>query len=307
MKAGPGQVAVIGEARERRPSLRTLEALTLARALAGPDGPEPKVILIPEESCFSGSLPVDRLGKYWANTQIDYAVLPDSTPGRDLAPALAVDLGGSCITGVEAVKNMGDSPVFVRRINGGSQQALVQPVSEPVVLTVRSGMFEPAEGLSSEQVTVLTGDREPEAEPVRLMERREPDWSAGPVPEAEVVIAGGRGLGSADNLRLLEDLARLLPNSAIAGSRPVCDLGWLSYDRQVGLSGAVIEPRLYLACGISGAPQHLAGMDRAEFIVALNSDPRAAINAIADVIITADLEEFIPALIRAIAEIGTQA
>ena len=118
------------------------------------------------------------------------------------------------------------------------------------------------------------------------------------VTEADVVVAAGHGIGDRDNLDLINQLASIFAKSAIAGSRIVCDLGWLEYGCQVGVTGATVSPRLYLACGISGAIQHVTGMRGSEFIVALNKDPAAAIFQVADICVVEDLITFIPLLIE---------
>ena len=117
-----------------------------------------------------------------------------------------------------------------------------------------------------------------------------------------MVVAAGRGIAKPENLELLRRLAGLFSRAALAGSRPVCDAGWLGYGHQVGLTGASVAPRLYLACGISGARQHTVGMQGSEFIVAINSDPQAAIFNLADVCLVEDLLSFIPELLRVAAE-----
>jgi len=111
-------------------------------------------------------------------------------------------------------------------------------------------------------------------------------------------VAAGRGVGEIENMRLIKQLSALFPRSAVAGSRPVCDMGWLDYKRQVGLTGATVSPKLYIACGISGAMPHQVGMQGAGFIVAISTDPRAPIFNLSDVCIQEDLKRFIPALVE---------
>jgi electron transfer flavoprotein alpha subunit len=115
--------------------------------------------------------------------------------------------------------------------------------------------------------------------------------------QAQVVVAAGLGVGGPENLELLRRLAAQFPNSALAGSRPVCDLGWLPYRQQVGLTGATVAPRLYIACGISGARQHTVGMQGSGFIVAISHDPQAAIFNLADVCVEEDLTAFLNAFL----------
>ncbi len=119
------------------------------------------------------------------------------------------------------------------------------------------------------------------------------------ITEAGVIVSAGQGLGDKENVDLMYQLAALFTKSAVAGSRIVCDLGWLEYRCQVGVTGATVSPRLYIACGISGAVQHLVGMRNSEYIVAINKDPAAAIFQIADICIVEDLTTFIPAFIEA--------
>jgi electron transfer flavoprotein alpha subunit len=120
----------------------------------------------------------------------------------------------------------------------------------------------------------------------------------GGLARAQVVVAAGRGIGPPENLELIRRLAALFSQGAVAGSRPICDLGWLPYRCQVGMTGATVTPRLYIACGISGATQHTVGMQGAGFIVAVNSDPHAAIFNLADVGVVEDLSVFLPALLE---------
>jgi electron transfer flavoprotein alpha subunit len=118
--------------------------------------------------------------------------------------------------------------------------------------------------------------------------------------EAEVIVAAGRGIGSEETLDQIHRLAACFARSAVAGSRPLCDLGWLKYNRQVGQTGSTVRPKLYLACGISGAYQHIAGMKDSGFIVSINRDPQAAIGQWSDLRIEEDLKTFLPLLIEAV-------
>ena len=118
------------------------------------------------------------------------------------------------------------------------------------------------------------------------------------ISEADVLISAGMGIGDEENLEFIYALADLFPKSAVAGSRIVCDQGWLEYKCQVGVTGATVSPGLYIACGISGAVQHVSGMRGSGFIVAINTDPAAAIFHTADVCIVEDLKTFIPAFME---------
>jgi electron transfer flavoprotein alpha subunit len=139
-----------------------------------------------------------------------------------------------------------------------------------------------------------------EATPGRIVFRGRSQAAAedAPITEAEVIVSAGRGIRKKENLELIERLAGLFSRSAVGGSRSVCDLGWLEYSRQVGITGKTVAPKLYIACGISGASQHIAGMKDSQLIIAINSDPGAAIFSIADYGIVEDLTTFIPLVIE---------
>lgn len=137
---------------------------------------------------------------------------------------------------------------------------------------------------------------------LRVVERKEPEKSQVDVGKAQVIVAAGRGLKSKDDLSLLESLARALGGGEVAGSRPLVEMQWISRDRQVGLSGEKVKPRLYVACGVSGQIEHIAGMRSSRVVVAMNTNPDAPIHHEADYSITQDLYEVIPALIAALEE-----
>ena len=117
--------------------------------------------------------------------------------------------------------------------------------------------------------------------------------------EAEIIVAGGRGVGSKENFKIIEELAEVL-DAELGGSRVTIELNWLDQDRQIGQTGKTVSPKLYIACGISGAIQHLVGMQNSEIIIAINKDRKAPIFKVAHYSIIGDLHEIIPALIEEI-------
>lgn len=227
-----------------------------------------------------------------------YVCIAHTTQGWDYAPGLAVRLRASCITGVGKAFRAHDRICFTRSIYNGKLVAVVSPSAELTVLTIQPGIFKlptlhnPTPG----SVDMRTVSHPPQQSRTVGIKRTKVEDSA--LAEAQVIVSAGRGIGKKENLGLIYQLAALFPKSAVGGSRPVCDMGWLEYKRQVGLTGTTVTPKLYLACGISGAPQHIAGMGGAGFIVAINTDPDAAIFNVADVCIVEDLTTFIPACIE---------
>jgi electron transfer flavoprotein alpha subunit len=214
----------------------------------------------------------------------------------DFAPFLAVALNGACISGIEDLVPAEDGVRFARPLYGGKAMAHIRPISKTAVLTIQPGIFKLSRptGGKPGRITV---------QPVSIRPRwwrslgvKQAATDSAGVTEANVIVAAGQGIGDRDNLALARQLASIFPNSAVAGSRIVCDLGWLAYGCQVGVTGATVSPRLYIACGISGAIQHVTGMRSSEFIVAINKDPTAAIFQVSDVCIVEDLMTFIPAL-----------
>ena len=228
-----------------------------------------------------------------------YVCIAHTPNGMDFAPGLAHRLGAVCITGVESLYEDQGRIRFTRAFYNGKILADICADTETAVLTVAPGFFKPpaAEPAVPGRIEIRkTSCRQAR---VRTVETRKAPAQESELAQAPVIVSAGRGVGNKENLALIFKLAALFPRSAVAGSRWICDAGWLEHRRQVGLTGALVSPKLYIACGISGSAQHLAGMRTAGFIVAINSDPHAAIFNVADIGIVADLNVFIPALIEA--------
>jgi electron transfer flavoprotein alpha subunit len=220
-----------------------------------------------------------------------------TTSGMDWAPALAVDLHATYLAGVEALDEDADGMLFSRAGLFGKAQEIIKPKANPWVITVAPGAFPAPAGLPEHPGSVeLFEETSQKCRAKVIAYKSAADQDLG-LTQAQVVVAGGRGIGKPENLELIHRLAGLFSRSAVAGSRPVCDLGWLDYGSQVGLTGAMVSPKLYISCGISGARQHTVGMRGSDFIVAISSDPAAAIFNLADVCIVDDLTAFIPALL----------
>ena len=187
----------------------------------------------------------------------------------DFTPGLAVRLSAACITNVESLVKDETGICFSRSMFGGKIIADVRLETELAVLTLQPGAFRPPTFESSTPGLVE----------VRTMEYRERQCHSMPIEpretgdatlaEAAVIVSAGRGIGKRENLDLIHRLAALFPKSAVGGSRPICDVGWLELRRQVGQTGATVTPDLYIACGILGTAQHISGMQGSKFIVAI--------------------------------------
>ncbi len=221
--------------------------------------------------------------------------------GRDLAPRVAARLGTGLASNCTRVDLTDDGLlVMTRPVYGGKASCDVAcPQARPQMATVQPGTV-PAKRLEAgreAQVIAVDVTVSPESLRLRLEEVIRIPASALDVTEAEVIVAGGRGVGSEEGFHLVEQLAHLM-DAAVAASRPTVDAGWAPYERQVGLSGKTVAPRLYVACGISGANHHVVGMRDSKAVVAIDQDPHAPIFQIADVKIVGDLRQVLPSLIE---------
>ncbi len=223
-----------------------------------------------------------------------YIVTPHSVNGLDYAPAVAQDLDYALVTDVIEFEP-GDGLTVTRELYNGKTEATVDIESDRALLTIRPGEWAPAEGDGSAAINAF--DATIDESEIRSTVSGFEEVGAGDVDisEADVLVSVGRGIEDEDNLEIIFDLADAL-DATVSSSRPIVDNGWLPQDRQVGQSGKKVTPEIYLAIGISGAVQHVAGMKGAETIIAINDDPSAPIYDIADYGIVDDLFDVVPAL-----------
>lgn len=221
---------------------------------------------------------------------------PATKDGNEISARLGARLGIPMITEVVSVE-VNEGLVF-RRASIGGRALSVESVKLPIALTISIGKFKPhEEGEASIETRPLKG-----AERVKVLEVLEKARGGIDIVASEIVIGVGRGFRSKDDLKLAEELANLL-NGAVGCTRPIAaDYGWLPEDVWIGLSGKKIRPKLYLALGISGAAQHIAGAIDSSVIVAVNTDENAPIFEQADYGVVADLYEFLPVLLKRIKE-----
>lgn len=223
--------------------------------------------------------------------------------GRDLAPRVSCRLKTGCVadcTGLEVNGDTGDIE-WTRPAFGGNIMATVScPGTRPQIGTVRPGAFKKAQPDSTRTANVIREEIRTPAEEIRtkIVDFIKSAEEAGvKLEEAEIVVSGGRGIGKPENFAIIKELADVL-GGAVGASRAAVDAGWISPLRQVGQTGKTVGPKIYFACGISGAVQHLAGMSSSKIIVAINKDPEAPIFDVADFGVVGDLFEVIPVLIE---------
>jgi electron transfer flavoprotein alpha subunit len=299
----------------------TLELLAAARGVATATGGQVlAVVLSPDGATYATSLgaadrivlvddpqlagyspePMVTALQEIVQTEVPRTVLIGATSiGWDLGPLLAARLGAPLVTGCKAVEAEGDALRVTTSFCGGKMMAEVQIKASPAVLVVLPGSFRP----DGQAGTAVVQQRKPTV-PLAPGAVSFDDWilpEAGDIDitQQDVLVAVGRGIQQKDNLELAEELAQAL-GGVVCASRPVVDQGWLPPTRQVGKSGMSVKPKLYLALGISGAPEHQEGMKDAETIIAVNTDAKAPIYDVAHFGAEVDVLELLPALTEAI-------
>jgi electron transfer flavoprotein alpha subunit len=220
--------------------------------------------------------------------QPDLIVFSHSSYGWDLAPRLAFALKTSQISEVVAVADGG----FVVPACNAKLRRQVKSLTPKTVLTLQAGAFAASEGDGAPTVIAIEAES---SSRITLAGYEAAAKGGVDLTKASVIVSAGRGIGKPENVAMIAELAKALKGE-YGASRPVVDSEWVEHNRQVGTTGQSVAPKLYLACGISGAIQHLAGMKKSEFIVAVNTDRDAPIGEIADVLVVADLKQFVPIL-----------
>lgn len=230
------------------------------------------------------------------------AIFPTSALGSDLAPRVAAKLRVGLVTDVTEIKLHGDAVEVRHPVNIGKVLATVRITSTPALVAIRANMFAPVEKAHAGAVTHAEPVGDPAASRVVVKDVKLGAGAKLDLGEAPVIVSGGRGLKGPENFHLIEELAAAFGNAAVGATRVVTDEGWRPHSDQIGQTGRLVSPDLYVAVGISGAIQHLAGMRTSRTIVAINKDREAPIFKIADYGIVGDLFEILPALTAAVEE-----
>jgi electron transfer flavoprotein alpha subunit len=315
------KVWVLAESAEGKPTTITLELLTQARSMGSTTE---AVAWGPDTAAVTAEL-----GNFGATTVYDVGDLGDSLPGapvagaiavliesgnrpdvilvpasydgRDVAARLSVRLDAPVITNVVGLSTQGDDVRSQHGLFGGAQVATAQFTGErPWIFVVRAKSFaaDPAGG-GPAQVEAVPVPELGATNGAKVLARHAEERSGPKLDEAEVVVSGGRGLGGAEHYAMIEELAKLL-HGAPGASRAIVDAGWVPYSHQVGQTGKTVKPTVYIACGISGATQHLVGMKGSKNIIAINKDQDAPIFSVADLGIVGDVHKVLPKLIEAL-------
>ena len=246
-----------------------------------------------------------RLGALYRPSVVLFAATPLSS---DLAPRLAARMGVGLASRYTQMEIDTEGKLLVHRaVHGGKAQITLAVLKRPLVATIDPQTLsqpKPMEG----RVCDVADARiriDPKMSRTKIVDYLKADPCAVCVSEAEIVIGVGKGLGCADNLAAVDELAHVL-GASIGGSRRATDEKWIADERRIGLTGKTITPRLYLICGISGAFHHTLSIKGSQFMVSINTDPNAPISKMADLSVVGDMQEVIPELTRQIKEIDSQ-
>ncbi len=224
-----------------------------------------------------------------AKEQPDMVAFSHSSYGWDLAPRIAFAMKAAQISEVVDVAGQ----TMVVPVCNAKLRRDVTVKTEKTVVTLQAGAFglaeEPSGTPTVEKVTGESGSK------IQFTGYEQAESGGVDLGKAKIIVSAGRGIGKPENVAMVAALAKAL-GGEYGASRPVVDSEWVEHNRQVGTTGQTVAPKLYVACGISGAIQHLAGMKKSEFIVAVNTDKDAPIGDVADVLVVADLKQFVPAL-----------
>jgi electron transfer flavoprotein alpha subunit len=319
------RIWVLAETTQQEPTPLTLELLTEARSVASTVeavawGTETGTVAatlgeygatrVYDVGDLAGALPGALVAAAIAalidsGERPDAILVPATYDGRDVAGRLSARLDRPVLTNITGLSEQGGTLVSEHPVFGGTQIAHARFTGEgPGIYVVRAKSFaaEPGGGGAAEVVSAPSGDVGATGA-AKIVDRHVEAASGPKLDEAAVVVSGGRGLGAPENYQMIEELAQLL-HGAAGASRAIVDAGWVPYSHQVGQTGKTVKPTVYVACGISGATQHLVGMKGSKNIVAINKDQEAPIFSVADLGIVGDVHKVLPALIEALKSKG---
>jgi electron transfer flavoprotein alpha subunit len=315
-------ILTFAEAKDGKLRRASLETLSEARRLAGSLGGASvaSILIGPGSSSLAGELAAygaDRvvvfedaaLGSYateaWARAVAQVAsetkpsaiLFPFTATGKDLAPRVAAKLDAGLASDCVRLEVKNGRLVARRPIYAGKAYASVEWQGEPQLASLRPNVFPLGEKDAARKAEVVKGQVDATSR-AKVVSAAAASQGKVQLTEAQIIVSGGRGLKGPENFHLVEELADAL-GAAVGASRAVVDAGWVDHQMQVGQTGKTVSPTLYVACGISGAIQHLAGMSTSKYIVAVNKDPDAPIFKVANYGILGDVFEVLPKLTEA--------
>lgn len=277
------------EKKEGSPVGASLELFSAAQTL----GAEAAAISVaPAEGALMEDVITDAVAKKAQECGADLVLLAATPVGKLVCARIAARLGAGSVNDAIGLACEGGKLQVTRPVYGGTIQETLQVETACAVVSVRGASYPAPETVP--EIEEIASDAELRAKVVELIAEAGETVN---LEDAKVIVTGGRGIGSEENLALCKELADLL-GGAVGGTRPVIENGWLPRVQQVGQSGKIVAPDLYIACGVSGATQHLSGMSGSKYIIAINKDEEAPIFSIADLGIVGDVKKILPLMIE---------
>ena len=312
----PG-VLVFTEAKDGKLKKASREALSIGRKLAEAAGGElvafateasaaeeagrfgAKKVYVADAGPYMTETYTSALAQVVKDVQPAVLLFAGTSNGRDLAPRIAARLNVGVASDVDRLE-WTDGKLRARRpVYSGKAFATVEVTGTPAIATTRPNAFPAEEGGSGAAAEVVNVTVDAADVKTKLLETKTPEAGEMSIAEADIIVSGGRGLKEAANFSYIRDLAHAI-GGAVGASRATVDAGWIDHQHQVGQTGRVVSPNVYIAAGVSGAIQHLAGMSSSKHIIAINKDPEAPIFRIADLGVVGDLFQILPALTEAV-------
>lgn len=253
---------------------------------------------------YSTTAYTEIISNYAKEVSANYLIFSNTALGKDLAPHIAIQINAGIIMDCTKLEVSSGEVIATRPIYAGKALLDVKLTSDNKIFTIRTNVFKPV--VSENNISAEIEEKEIGSvnNKTRVVEIKKSE-SKLDVAEADIIVSGGRGLKGPENFHLVEELAESF-GAAVGASRAVVDAGWRPHREQVGQTGKTVSPTLYVACGISGAIQHLAGMSSSKYIIAINKDKDAPIFSVADFGIAGDAFEILPALTEEIKKIKSQ-
>ena len=277
------------EKKDGSPVGASLELFSAAQAL----GAEAAAISVaPAEGALMEDVITDAVAKKAQECGADLVLLAATPIGKLVCARIAARIGAGSVNDAIALACEDGKLQVTRPVYGGTIQETLQVETKAAVVSVRGASYPAPETVPA--IEEISSDAELRAKVVELIAEA---GEAVNLEDAKVIVTGGRGIGSEENLGLCKELAEVL-GGAVGGTRPVIENGWLPRVQQVGQSGKIVAPELYIACGVSGATQHISGMSGSKYIIAINKDEEAPIFSIADLGIVGDVKKILPLMIE---------
>ncbi|HEX2503728.1 MAG TPA: electron transfer flavoprotein subunit alpha/FixB family protein [Miltoncostaeaceae bacterium] len=294
-----GALGVLGKAAQLDPETAGVVVGSGVReAAAGAGRFGAKTVYVADDAALEAPLPqprVDVISRLVAEKGFDTVLFAASVLSADVAGGVAARLGAGLNWDLGDLERDGGALVGKRSALGDTVMVDVGWTAEPRLGLIRAGSFDPAESGGEAAVEEISTDLEEFSSKAEMVEQAHEEQSGPSIEEADILVTGGRGLGAPEKFSIVEELAAAL-GGAVASTRAVVDSGWYPYATQVGQTGKVVSPKLYIGAGVSGAIQHKVGMQTSQTIVAINKDPNAPIFEFSDMGIVGDLNDVVPKL-----------